>query len=219
MSRTVATKLPPALRACCFAVLVAVLALSANGGGTYLGQVSGIPESDDFDDVTVLLTGAAVLETTTPDGDGRFGFYGLADGDYVVQVRKPGYRSSPARPFRVEMGGRVSSTSAGNLGSRGDDRPRSSPEFQGLQLHRNHALRCRITGHIGNPADALLERQIACRAAEATYSRRTGTSDYQDCQPACLTTWRGEVGERAVGTRREPGGGKRREPLGARRRT
>ena len=37
--------------------------------------------------------------------------------------------------------------------------------------------------------------------------------------PACLTTRRGEVGERAVRTRRKPGGGKRREPLGARRRT
>ncbi len=114
MNRTVAKKLPPAMRACCFGVLVASLALSANGGGTYLGQVSGVPESDDFDDVTVLLTGAAVLESTTPDGGGRFGFYGLADGDYVVQVRKPGYRSSPARPFRVEMGGQVSSTSAEN---------------------------------------------------------------------------------------------------------
>ncbi len=37
--------------------------------------------------------------------------------------------------------------------------------------------------------------------------------------PACLTTRRGEVRERAVRTRRKPGGGKRREPLGARRRT
>ncbi|MDE0436509.1 MAG: carboxypeptidase regulatory-like domain-containing protein, partial [Bryobacterales bacterium] len=113
MNGTIAKKLPPALRACCFGVLVAALALSANGG-TYLGHVSGVPESDDFDDVNVLLTGAAVLESTTPDADGRFGFYGLADGDYVVQVRKPGYKSSPARPFRVEMGGRVSSTSAEN---------------------------------------------------------------------------------------------------------
>ena len=114
MNGTIAKKLPAALRACCFGVLVAALALSANGGGTYLGHVSGVPESDDFDDVTVLLTGAALLESTTPDGDGRFGFYGLADGDYAVQVRKPGYRSSPARPFRVEMGGRVSSTNAEN---------------------------------------------------------------------------------------------------------
>ena len=114
MNRNLATKLPPALRACCFGVLLAALALSANGGGTYLGQVSGVPESDDFDDVSVLLSSAVVLETTTPDGDGRFGFYGLADGDYVVQVRKPGYKSSPARPFRVERGGQVSSTSAEN---------------------------------------------------------------------------------------------------------
>ncbi len=114
MNGTITKKLPTALRACCCGILVAALALSANGGGTYLGQVSGVPESDDFDDVTVLLTGAALLESTTPDGDGRFGFYGLADGDYAVQVRKPGYRSSLARPFRVEMGGRVSSTSAEN---------------------------------------------------------------------------------------------------------
>ena len=114
MNRTIATKLPLVLRACCFGFLIAALALSANDGGTYLGQVSGVPESDDFDDVSVLLSGIAVLETTTPDGDGRFGFYGLADGDYVVQVRKPGYKSSPARPFRVEMGGQVSSTSAEN---------------------------------------------------------------------------------------------------------
>ena len=114
MNRTIATKLSPALRACCFGVLVAALALSANDGGSYLGQVSGVPESDDFDDVTVLLSGATVLETTTPDSYGRFGFYGLADGDYLVQVRKPGYKSLPARPFRVEMGGQVSSTSAEN---------------------------------------------------------------------------------------------------------
>ena len=37
-------------------------------------------------------------------------------------------------------------------------------------------------------------------------------------QPAFLTTWRGEVGERTVRTRREPGGGKRREPGGGKRR-
>ena len=114
MNRTIATKLSPALRACCFGVLVAALALSANDGGSYLGQVSGVPESDNFDDVTVLLSGATVLKTTTPDSLGRFGFYGLADGDYLVQVRKPGYKSLPARPFRVEMGGQVSSTSAEN---------------------------------------------------------------------------------------------------------
>lgn len=61
----------------------------------------------------MVLTGATLLETTTPDSYGRFGFYGLSDGDYVVQVRKVGYKSPPARAFHVENGS-VSSTSGDN---------------------------------------------------------------------------------------------------------
>ena len=37
MNRTIATKLSPTLRACRLDVLIAELALSTNGGETYLG--------------------------------------------------------------------------------------------------------------------------------------------------------------------------------------
>lgn len=103
-----------AVRVCCLGILVAALAVSAIAGGSYLGQISGIPESEGFGDVTVLLSGSAVLETTTPDSYGRLGFYGLDDGAYVVQVHKSGYRSPPARGFRVQLGGQVSSAGAEN---------------------------------------------------------------------------------------------------------
>ena len=69
-------------------------------------------------------------------------------------------------------------------------------------------------------------RRSRCRLPAAccccSSAASTGTSSgccSVDCKPAFLTTRRGEVRERAVRTRRKPGGGKRREPLGARRRT
>ena len=77
-------------------------------GGSYGGQVSGIAGSDAFADVTVLLTGTSVLQTTTLDSNGRFEFQGLPDGNYVIQARKAGYRSPPARSFSVSNGGQVS---------------------------------------------------------------------------------------------------------------
>ena len=77
----------------------------------YLGQVRlSCGDCDTSEDVTVVLTGNGVLETTTPNLYGQFGFFGLADGDYEIQVRKPGYRSPPARSFRIEGGGHVTDT-------------------------------------------------------------------------------------------------------------
>ena len=52
----------------------------------YEGRIDGAMGS--FADVEVLLTGDGVLETTSPDSSGRFRFFGLPDGDYVVKVRK-----------------------------------------------------------------------------------------------------------------------------------
>ena len=67
----------------------------------YEGRTGGVVGS--FDDVEVLLTGDGVLETTAPDSSGRFRFYGLPDGDYVVKVRKAGYKSSLAQAFSLDI--------------------------------------------------------------------------------------------------------------------
>ena len=78
------------------------------GGGDrfYLGQVRlSCGECGTFEDVDVVLTGTGVLETVTPNTYGQFEFFGLGGGDYTIQVRKPGYRSSPARSFSVEGDG------------------------------------------------------------------------------------------------------------------
>ena len=61
-----------------------------------MGRVSGVSGVDAFDDVRVILSGLGVLETATPDSRGQFAFCGIADGDYVVKVRKPGFESTPA---------------------------------------------------------------------------------------------------------------------------
>ena len=68
----------------------------------YEGQVEG--EMNSFGNVEVLLTGDGVLETASPDSSGRFRFYALPDGDYVVKVRKAGYKSSLARAFSLDIG-------------------------------------------------------------------------------------------------------------------
>ena len=68
----------------------------------YEGQIDGGMNS--FGNVEVLLTGDGVLETASPDASGRFKFYGLPDGDYVVKVRKAGYTSSLARAFSLNIG-------------------------------------------------------------------------------------------------------------------
>ena len=87
------------------------LAPPGSVGRFYLGQVRlSCGDCDTFEDVTVVLTGNGVLETTTPNLYGQFGFFGLADGDYEIQVRKPGYRPPPARSFRIEGGVYVTDT-------------------------------------------------------------------------------------------------------------
>ena len=93
------------------ALLVVGQAGLASGTGFFLGWVSGVEGVDAFDDVKVILTGPGVLTTAVPDAEGHFAFHGLADGDYVVRVRKPGFRSSPARPFRIEGGALISAVS------------------------------------------------------------------------------------------------------------
>ena len=81
----------------------------ASADRSYVGQVRlACEDCGTFEDVDVVLTGPGVLETTTPNAYGQFGFFGLTAGDYVVQVRKPGFRSTPARSFRVEVDGQVS---------------------------------------------------------------------------------------------------------------
>ncbi len=67
----------------------------------YEGQIDG--EENSFGNVEVLLTGEGVLETASPDPSGRFKFYALPDGDYVVKVRKAGYTSSLARAFSLDI--------------------------------------------------------------------------------------------------------------------
>ena len=67
----------------------------------YEGQVEG--EENSFGNVEVLLTGDGVLETASPDASGRFKFYALSDGDYVIKVRKAGYKSSLARAFSLDI--------------------------------------------------------------------------------------------------------------------
>lgn len=95
----------------------ATLRCSDGGAGTgvYMGHVSGVEGPGAFDDVRVLLTcGNGVLETTAPGPDGSFVFAGLPDGDYVVTVRKTGYRGPPARRFRLE-GGVITSPPPGKV--------------------------------------------------------------------------------------------------------
>ena len=88
---------------------------NSTGTGIYMGQVSGVEGTGAFDDVEVLLAcGNGVLERTVPGPDGGFVFMGLPDGDYVVTVRKTGYRGPPARPFRLE-GGLITSPLPGEI--------------------------------------------------------------------------------------------------------
>ena len=78
---------------------------------SYEGQVRlACGDCGTFEDVDVVLTGHGVLENTTPNAYGQFGFFGLTVGDYAVQVRKPGFRSTPAQSFRAEADGHVSAT-------------------------------------------------------------------------------------------------------------
>ena len=85
------------------------------GTGIYMGYVSGVEGPGAFDDVEVLLTcGNRALERTVPGADGGFVFTGLPDGDYVVTVRKTGYRGPPARRFRLQ-GGVITSPPPGEI--------------------------------------------------------------------------------------------------------
>ena len=97
-----------------FALLVLLAATQvgfASGEGVFFGSVSGVAGVDAFDDVKVILTGPGLLETAALDAQGHFAFYGLADGDYIVKVRKPGFKSSPSQPFRIERGALASAVS------------------------------------------------------------------------------------------------------------
>ena len=95
----------------------APLRCSEGGAGTgiYMGHVSGVEGTRAFEDVEVLLTcGNRALERTAPGPDGAFVFTGLPDGDYVVAVRKTGFRGPPARRFRLE-GGVITSPPPGEI--------------------------------------------------------------------------------------------------------
>ena len=76
--------------------------ITINNNLAYEGQIDGGVNS--FGNIEVLLTGDGVLETASPDASGRFKFYALPDGDYVVKVRKAGYTSSLARAFSLDIG-------------------------------------------------------------------------------------------------------------------
>ena len=75
--------------------------ITINNNLAYVGQIDGRVNS--FGNVEVLLTGDGVLETASPDASGRFKFYALPDGDYVIKVRKAGYTSSLARAFGLDI--------------------------------------------------------------------------------------------------------------------
>ena len=88
---------------------------SSTGAGIYMGHISGVEGAGAFDDVEVLLScGNRALERTVPGADGGFVFMGLPDGDYVVTVRKTGFRGPPARPFRLQ-GGVITSPPPGEI--------------------------------------------------------------------------------------------------------
>jgi hypothetical protein len=82
-----------------FALLAAGCSSGGSGGGggnsptTYAisGTVSGAVASG----VTVSLTGAATLSTTT-DSSGNYSFAGLANGSYTVAPSLAGYSFTPA---------------------------------------------------------------------------------------------------------------------------
>ncbi len=97
-------------------ILLAVLAFLptgfANDGGFFQGSISGISNVNGFDDVQVILSSHGVLQTASPDSRGQFAFFGIADGDYTVKVRKPGFKSTPAHPFRVERGAVIWATNS-----------------------------------------------------------------------------------------------------------
>ena len=87
----------------------------ATGTGIYMGHVSGVEGTGAFDDAEVLLTcGNGVLERAVPGPDGAFAFMELPDGDYLVTVRKTGFRGPPARRFRLE-GGVITSPPPGSI--------------------------------------------------------------------------------------------------------
>ena len=97
-------------------ILLAVLAFLptgfANDGGFFQGSISGISDVSSFDDVQVILSSHGVLQTAIPDSRGQFAFFGIADGDYTIKIRKPGFKSTPAHPFRVEHGVVISATNS-----------------------------------------------------------------------------------------------------------
>ena len=76
------------------------IVVSTENDLSFEGVVMGYTGS--FDDVEVLLEGAGILRSTTPDSSGTFRFYELPDGDYTVKVRSIGYRPPPARTIKLD---------------------------------------------------------------------------------------------------------------------
>ena len=82
--------------------------IGAGNEFTYSGEVRlDCADCGTLDDVTVVLSGSDTLRTAKPDETGAFEFFGLAAGDYIVQVRKEGFRPPPARSVRIADDGSV----------------------------------------------------------------------------------------------------------------
>jgi hypothetical protein len=75
----------------------------------FSGEVTG--DVDDMSTVEVLLSADGHLRHTTPDESGAFKFYALPDNEYVLKVRKNGFKSAPAQTVQLDRANlNVSST-------------------------------------------------------------------------------------------------------------
>lgn len=64
----------------------------------YISESVNAPES-----VEVILIGDKYLETTSPDINGQFKFYGLPDDEYAIKVSKQGYQSAPSKVVSLSV--------------------------------------------------------------------------------------------------------------------
>ena len=79
----------------------------------FSGEVRlGCSDCGTLDDVAVILSGSGTLRTARLNEAGAFEFFGLAAGDYMVQVRKAGFRPPPARLVRIANNGGVATDSS-----------------------------------------------------------------------------------------------------------
>lgn len=83
------------------------LIFSIDNDLSFSGLVTGF--SDSMDAVEVMLEGEGVLQSATPDSLGRFPFYSLPDGEYVVKLRAPGYQPPISRSFTLDVARHVPS--------------------------------------------------------------------------------------------------------------